>query len=111
QVAQHETSHAVWAVMERAGLIPDSGGDKQLGVRSALDTARDEAVAMQLAGQGKISHPNIVQRLRAEGQDEASIERYRTASEQYAKAMDGVQGVAQRDSIYGFMQAQDWGAY
>jgi hypothetical protein len=110
QAALHESSHAAWAVMQGADMIPGEVTDTphELGSRSAFDTARDEAAAMQVAGQGKIIHPSVIKRLEQDGFDEAHIERYRQTTHGYADAMRDVQGIEQADSVLGFMQAQTW---
>lgn len=105
----HEASHAAWAIMEAAAMIPHSDdGEEALGKRSAFGLARDEAAAMQVAGQGKIIHPNVIAYLKADGFDEQFVERYRSTCYRYADALIGVQGLEQGDAVFGFMQARNW---
>lgn len=109
RVTVHESSHALWAVMAAEGMIPDSEEARAgIGSRSPLDVARDEAAAMQVAGQGKIIHPNVIKYLQEEGADPAFVDRYRASCSAYAEAMRGVEGIEQADSVLGFMKARSW---
>jgi hypothetical protein len=109
KIATHETSHSAWKVLEIAGVIPQSEeGSRPVGERSALDVARDEAVAQQIAHQGAIGHHNVVSYSRSDGLPAELIERYQRATNAYATAMRNVQGIDQADSVLGFMAARNW---
>lgn len=105
----HETSHTAWAVMEKTGVIPRSEDeDRLIGEKSALDVARDEAVAQQAAEQGAIGHTNVVGYANTEGLPAELIERYQKSTSAYASVMQRVQGIDQADWILGFMSARNW---
>lgn len=109
KIGVHETSHSAWKVLEIAGLIPQSeGGARPVGERSALNLARDEAVAQQIAHQGAIGHHNVVGYAESDGLPPDLIERYQQATSAYATAMRNVQGIDQADSVLGFVAARNW---
>ena len=105
----HEASHATWAILLQAGVIPAlekaNGSDEQ---SAALDTARNEATALQIAGQGTIRHYNVQRIAERDGEDPAIVDRYRRVVEAYQQAMRFVLGIKQSDAVLGFMTARSW---
>jgi len=109
RVQIHETSHATWAILRQAGVIPAlekaGGSDEQ---SAALDTARNEATALQIAGQGTIQHYNVQRIAERDGEDTAIVDRYRRVAETYQQAMRLVLGIKQSDAVLGFMAVRSW---
>ena len=108
QVTTHETSHAVFTLLRRAGIIPSPEGEgvTEAGRKSAFELARDEAIAQLIANQNGTGHPSVIQRMKSENYTENSLEEYRTATNAFDRSVAEKAGLSFSDAILGVMMAK-----
>jgi hypothetical protein len=110
QVTTHETSHAVFTLLRRAGVIPSPEGEgvTLAGKESAFELARDEAIAQLAAEQNGIEHPSVGQRMKQQGYDNQAFEEYDSAKIAFKRETAHRAGLNFSDAILGVMLSNNF---
>lgn len=110
QVTTHETSHTVFALLRRIGVIahPDSEGITVPGQTSAFELARDEAIAQMAANQNSGGHPDVIRRMKKEGYSEDEISAFRSGMLGFGRREAEKAGLKFSDAILGVAMAKNF---
>jgi len=111
KVTAHESSHLLFALLRRAGVIPSPDGEglTRAGKKTAFELARDEAVAQMSANQNAAFHPNVVKYMKEEGIDEATIAKNSDVFRNFTRATADQVGLKFSDAILGVLTARNFG--
>lgn len=110
EVTTHETSHAVFTLLRRAGVIPspDGEGVTVAGKKSAFELARDEAIAQLTANQNGVGHPSVHQRMKSENYSDEAREAYLGATGLFKRTTAEDAGLSFSDAILGVVTAKNF---